>query len=153
MSDKHKETLSTGPFHVPAFNPFNQDRLVIILKNPTNKPLEASAKIDVCPLPPVDPVSFPFNTAEETFFEFPETVVPAMSCTRIEVVIAPFIRSTLHVTTTGDYKVCDDIPVCGKLEISVTGGSGIVNAPGLINADPSLFFRYDNFVVCDKKHD
>ncbi|MDQ6418923.1 hypothetical protein RB620_05660 [Paenibacillus sp. LHD-117] len=165
MSSKHDATLTTGPFLVPQFTQSlcvgpaasTNDLLVITLKNPTNKPLSASLAITRCPIPsPFIFTGFPiiFNTAESPLFTVPPTTVPAMSCTRFEFPIAANQRETLRVETSGDYAVDDCLPICDKLEISVLGGHAEPGTPpGLNNPDATLFFRYEDFVVCEKKHD
>ena len=159
-------TLTTGPFHVPALNAIGpNDRLIVTLKNPTNEPLMAAVMITQCPdlFPPPPPrpglPTFNFVTAEDVFAMVPMAIIPPMSCNRLEFSF-PFLipevgLGTFRVTTKGDYQICNCQPICGKLEISVAGGtSRPADAPeafpGLLIGDPNLLFRYENFVLCQE---
>lgn len=151
-----KHTITTGPFLVPfnaAIGNLN-NRLVIIIKNPTIIPLEADVVIEFCeaPVASSEGTSLPFITtdAERSFLEgLGPTTIPPMSCTRLEIDISTFINAILHVKSTGDYIVGEDRPLRGKLEIEVVGGAGLSfpTNPGLVVADPSMLFRYGDFVV------
>ncbi|KFN03811.1 hypothetical protein D0U04_29070 [Bacillus clarus] len=150
-----KSTITTGPFLVPLNAAVGQpnNRLVIIIKNPTNIPLKADVVIEYCPAQQLSPedVPLPFITTEneKPFLEgLGLTVIPPISCTRLEFDISSVVNGILHVKSTGDYLV-GERPLRGKLEIEVVGGSGLSNPtnPGLIVADPSMVFHYVDFVV------
>ncbi|WCK54960.1 hypothetical protein PP175_02785 [Aneurinibacillus sp. Ricciae_BoGa-3] len=147
----HKRTITTGPFYVSRVtnNGGPNDLLIIIIKNPTNRTLQADLSIETC-LPPSSP---PTTTPEETNevavnAGFGRTPIHPHHCLRLEIPIAAFQNHALRVTSTGDYEVGEDRPKHGKLEITVIGGTGIFGgSSGLITADPTLFFRYGDFVV------
>ncbi|WP_313799669.1 hypothetical protein [Cytobacillus sp.] len=161
-SRSKKNTITTGPFLIPeVIDGFENNRLVITIKNPTNRPLEAEIVIETCPRPPA-PITLPFisNIPEIPVpIHFGPSIVPPMNCTRIELDIFDFEGASLRVTSRGDYLVGEDRPLCGKLEIEVIGGQGSVSrttldlAPGLFNADPSLIFHYGDFIVCKRKEE
>ncbi|MCM3197230.1 hypothetical protein [Priestia megaterium] len=151
-----KHTITTGPFLVPFDAPSggNNNRLIILIKNPTNRPLEADIVIEFSEIPQfsIEGITLPFLTTlkEEPFLEGigPTTIRPK-SILRLEVDITNDQNAVFHVNSTGDYLVGDDRPLRGKLEIEVVGGEGLI-APtnaGLISADPSLTFHYGDFVV------
>lgn len=155
-----KNTITTGPFLV-SFNATVEhlnNRLVIIIKNPTTKPLEADIVLEYCPAPASSPtgITLPFIIIEK---ELPvleglgSTVIPPMNCARLELDITPFENAILHIKSTGDYVIGEDRPLCGKLEIEVVGGSGFSSPinPGLTFADPTLTFHYGDFVVYKRK--
>jgi hypothetical protein len=159
-----KRTITSGPFHIPEVaqspGPIN-NRLIVVIKNPTNKTLEASLEIEQCSIAadPAAAITLPTtNTTPETplVTGFTTSPIPPHSCRIFEADISTLRGTTiLRVTSTGDYVVGEDKPKCGKLEISVIGGFGrtsdaVPSLPGLNLADPALFFRYENFVVCDK---
>jgi hypothetical protein len=161
-----KRTITTGPFHIPEVaqspGPIN-NRLIVVIKNPTNKTLEASLEIEQCSIAtdPAAAITLPTTTTTpETplVTGFTTSPIPPHSCRIFEADISTLRGTTiLRVTSTGDYVVGEDKPKCGKLEISVIGGFGrttavdpILPLPGLNLADSTLFFRYENFVVCDK---
>jgi hypothetical protein len=159
---KKKRTITTGPFFIPVNNISLNDRLIVIIKNPTNRALEASIEIErssIAEDPAASITQFPtINTTPETPLGvgIPMTPIPAHSCHIFETDISTLRGTTiLRVTSTGDYAVGEDKPKCGKLEIAVIGGTGRTTQihtplPGLNLSDPSLLFRYENFVVCDK---
>ncbi|MFP3411415.1 hypothetical protein SB773_07215 [Bacillus sp. SIMBA_074] len=70
------------------------------------------------------------------------TVIPQMSCTRLEFDISSVVNGILHVKSAGDY-------VVGERPLRGIGGSGFSNPmnPGLFVADPSMVFHYGDFVV------
>jgi len=158
--DCKQNTLTTGPFTVPVFEEdgtgIPNNRLVVTIKNPTNTPLTASLTLDAClaPTTPTGGITFgtPLTMPEQTVQTLPTTTIPARSCTTINYDITAYQRGTLRLTTTGDYLVGEDKPICGKLEISVTGGYGAATGglpdSGLNFGDATMFFRYEDFVVC-----
>ncbi|HDR4909129.1 TPA: hypothetical protein QCR48_005722 [Bacillus cereus] len=154
-----KDILTTGPFLIPGETGvgFPVDRLIIILKNPTSSPLNALVKISSCSSKEqTGSLPFIFNTAESVIDTFDVNPIPPMSCTRLEIDIEDFQDHVLRVVTVGDYKIRDSSPSLGKLEISITGGNGNAlpscgsaprHLPGLVVAEPTLFFRYKDFVA------
>ncbi|WP_313799668.1 hypothetical protein [Cytobacillus sp.] len=151
-----KHTITTGPFLVPLNAEVGQpnNRLVIIIKNPTNRPLEADVVIELCPPVQisVEGIPLPFITieSERSLLEgIGPTVIPSMNCIRLEFDISSFVNGILHVKSTGNYVVGEDRPLRGKLEIEVVGGVGLSNPtnPGLAVADPSMVYHYGDFVV------
>ncbi|PLR78813.1 hypothetical protein CU633_03195 [Bacillus sp. V3-13] len=162
-------TITTGPFHLPLEADSeiqvgrDNDRLIIILKNPTDMKLKAFVTLGVCLQPEVQSSS---NNQIRVFANIPEReinlgahVLKPHTCTRIERNIPGAIgtgkdetNAVYRVTAKGDFKVCQNScqPISGLLEISVVGGS-IFNPqePGLEQADPVTFFRYKDFVFCD----
>ena len=162
---EHKKAkITTGPFLIPEEVDSeiqigrNNDRIIIILKNPTDKKLKASVTLGVCKQPSDDN----HNQEVHVFKNIPEKEINLGShelkphtCTRIERNIQSNERNAVfRVTATGDFKICDDTcePICGLLEISVIGGS-VFNPeePGLEQADSATFFRYKDFVFCKDK--
>lgn len=164
-----KVKLTTGPFHIPLEvdselqEGRDNDRLIIILKNPTDVKLETSVKLGVCLQPEIEEFNneqiHVFANIAETETNLGTHVLKPHTCTRIERNIPGAIGNELdetnavyRVTTKGDFKVCKNTcePICGLLEISVIAGS-ILNPdePGLEQADPSTFFRYKDFVFCE----
>ncbi|OQD28553.1 hypothetical protein [Bacillus toyonensis] len=150
-----KNTITTGPFLVPVNAAVGQpnNRLVIILKNPTRQSLEADVVIEICPPVQISvegtPLPFITTENERPFLEgLGLTIIPPMSCTRLEFDISSFVNGILHVKSTGDYLV-GERPLRGKLEIEVVGGSGLSNPtnPGLSVADPSMVFHFADFIV------
>lgn len=169
---KHKPKnteITTGPFHVPLEVDSelqvgrDNDRLIIILKNPTHKKLEAFVKLGICLQPETKEC---INDEIHIFANIPENeislgthVLNPHTCTRIERDIPGAIgegiderNAVYQVTAKGDFNVCQNTcePICGLLEISVVGGS-IFNPrePGLEQADPVTFFRYKDFLMCE----
>lgn len=154
-SQNRKYTITTGPFLVPLDAAVGQpnNRLVILIKNPTNKALEADVVIEYCPSLQLsrEGIILPFitNENEKPFLEgLPSTVIPPRSCTRLEFDISSLVNGILHVKSTGDYLV-GERPLRGKLEIEVVGGSGFTSPtnPGLSVADPSMVFHYGDMKV------
>ncbi|MFJ7886846.1 hypothetical protein ACIQYL_02010 [Lysinibacillus xylanilyticus] len=154
-SQTRKYTITTGPFLVPLDAAVGQpnNRLVIVIKNPSSKPLEANVVIEYCPSLQLsmEGITLPFiiNENEKPFLEgLPTTVIPSRSCTRLEFDISSIVNGILHVKSTGDYLV-GERPLRGKLEIEVVGGSGLSSPtnPGLAVADPSMVFHYGDMKV------
>jgi hypothetical protein len=153
-------TLTTGPFLVPGETGmgFPIDRLIAMLKNPTTFTLRASLIISSCPSNEQSgSLPFIFNSDESIIASF-DVVIPPMSCTRLEINIEDLQNSVIRLRTTGDYKLCNCEPGYGELEVSITGGNGNVlpscgsggePLTGLLVAEPTLFFRYKDFVVED----
>lgn len=168
--DQDKVKITTGPFLVPLEVASEiqvgreNDRLIIILKNATHKKLKASVELGICLQPEIENCNI---ISDETlvFKDIPETEINLGSyelkphtCTRIERNIPGGIgngtdeRNAIYrVKAKGNFNICRDTcqPICGLLEISVVGGS-IFNPgePGLEQADPVTFFRYNDFVFC-----
>ena len=158
---RKKQTLTTGPFHVPSVpddTAFANDRLVIVIKNPTQHDLEASVSIETCNVPnPNSIIVLPFVSIdpEVPFANVPKMEIPSESCARIEIELPVDQRPVLRISTTGDYAVGEERPLCGLLEITAVIGEGRFlpgNAPGLFNSDEALF-RYADFVVCRRRND
>lgn len=183
MGDKHdrkRVTLTTGPFLIPEEVGTdiqigrNNDRLVIILKNPTEKELKASVKLGICFQPNGGPMAEQTNNQFHVFSDIHEKdfslgthELNPHTCTRIErdipgggfdsfEVVTDERNAVYRVTVEGDFKICKKTcqPICGLLEVSVVAGS-IFNPlePGLEQADPSTFFRYKDFVFCEDHKD
>ncbi|MDR6123328.1 hypothetical protein QFZ87_002925 [Bacillus sp. SLBN-46] len=181
--DKHelnKVKLTTGPFLIPEEVGTdiqigrNNDRLIIILKNPTNKELKASVNLGICRQPNGYPMSAPnpnqfqvFSDIHEKDFSLGTHELDPHTCTRIErdipgggfdsIGIGTGERNAVYrVTVEGDFRICKKTcqPICGLLEVSVVAGS-IFNPqePGLEQADPATFFRYKDFVFCEEHKD
>ncbi|PWI62394.1 hypothetical protein DCS65_03180 [Bacillus subtilis] len=155
--------LTTGPFHLPLEvdselqTGRDNDRLIVILMNPTNQPLKATVKLGVCLQPNFrDFKDFNnkkvevYSNIRETEIELGTFQIKPRTCTRIERNIPGAIGNEVNetnaiyrVSAKGDFRVskftCE--PVRGLLEISVVAGS-ILNPvePGLEQADPSTFF-------------
>lgn len=141
-----KKKISTGPFYVPLspnasefffFGRVNNG-LTIVLKNHTDDTRSVKVTVDECTL-----ALFP-TTSVEGPPALPETTVILQpnECTIVAVPITFF--NTYRVTIRGDIDLDAE-----KMEVSVTGGS--VNAGGgfVEFADPTLFFRLDDFVEED----
>lgn len=165
-NEHDKVKVTTGPFLIPLEVDSeiqvgrDNDRIIIILTNPTDKKLEASVKLGVCMQPEINGS---FNNQFRVFADIPETEIKLgthklkpHTCTRIERNIPESIgndetNAVYRVTAIGNFEVCKNTcePICGLLEISVVGGS-IFNPmePGLEQADPVTFFRYKDFVLC-----
>ncbi|MDL2418127.1 hypothetical protein AVT_02725 [Bacillus tropicus] len=151
-----KHTITTGPFLVPFDAPSggSNNRLIILIKNPTNKPLEANIAIEFSEIPQfsIPGITLPYlNTLKEEPFPNgigPTTILPK-NILRLEVDITNYQNAVFHVNSTGDYLIGDDRPLRGKLEIEVIGGVGLTSPTnaGLIAADPSLIFHYGDFIV------
>ncbi|KZE69021.1 hypothetical protein AWM68_01775 [Fictibacillus phosphorivorans] len=180
MSDKHKDKshekeksrkvkITTGPFLVPEEvdselqGGRDNDRIIIILKNPTDKHLKVKVKLGIC-LEPRKSASGLLNVykdIEEKEVSLGWFTLKPHSCTRIERNIPRDLGSgkdernaVYRITAKGDFQVCSrgDTVLCGLAEISVIGGSVFnFEEPGLEQADAALFFPFSNFVVC-KSH-
>lgn len=159
MSHRKRRTITTGPFHIPQFNVFSQqNRLIVEIKNPTNKPLKVDEVIlGVCRAPATftPPLQLHNNQLETEMTLFSDFEVAPHSCRRIERVIPTTdLRGTYRLTTKGEYKVDDGRPVCGKLEIYVTFGANFSGASsGLDKAEESISFPYSAFLVCKNRSD
>lgn len=169
--DKHngsKVKITTGPFLVPEEvdselqGGRENDRIIIILKNPTDKYLKVKVTLGVC-LEPRGPVSGSLNVykdIEEKEIKLGYFTLKPHTCTRIERNIPRGLglgkdesNAVYRVTAKGDFNVSSDgsTVLCGLAEISVIGGSVFnFQEAGLEQADPALFFPYSNFVVCNK---
>ncbi|WNB91061.1 hypothetical protein [Bacillus sp. NEB1478] len=174
MSDKGHESkknrwvkITTGPFLIPAEvgsemqGGRDNDRLIIILKNPTKKELCVRVKLGVC----LEPKKTCTNSSVNVFknicekdFDLGSFKLEPHSCTRIERNIASDLGSgkdernaIFRITAKGDFNASATQVLCGLAEISVIGGS-VFNylEPGLEQADPALFFPFSNFVLCEK---
>lgn len=168
---KKKNTITTGPFHV-ALEVDSEiqvgrenDRLIIILENPTSKKkLKASIKLQVCLQPEsedsIGDDLLVFQNIPEIEIDLGTYVLKPHTCTRIERNIPGEIgfetdeRNAIYrIVAKGDFNISPKIfqPIGGLLEISVIIGS-IFNPiePGIEQADPSTFFRYKDFVFFEK---
>ncbi|MBM7691480.1 hypothetical protein JOC77_000885 [Peribacillus deserti] len=169
--DNKRVKITTGPFLVPSEigselqGGRENDRVVIILKNPTNKRLQAKVKISVALQPGGTSRggTTVFRNLREREINLGTFVVQPNSVTRIERNITGAFglgnserNAVLRVTAKGDFKVSrrSSQPVSGLLEISVVGGSVFnPSEPGLEQGDPVTFFRFKDFILVDKKHD
>ncbi|NGM82840.1 hypothetical protein G5B47_10485 [Paenibacillus sp. 7124] len=142
---KKQVTITTGPIYVPPINIFvPNDKLIVTLKNPTHKKLQATVTLGLCPSPDSSPSPCAgggyVNNSVQTF-EVNETdihlgtfKVDPMTCLRIERTFDNFelFDSVIRITATGDFEICKDScqPICGLLEISsVVGFSGSFGGP------------------------
>jgi hypothetical protein len=169
--DKHKKVkITTGPFLVPEVvdselqGGRENDRIIIILKNPTDKELKVKVKLGICLDPKKSCTGYinVFEDIEEKEINLGKFKLEPHTCTRIERNIPKNlgpgkkdeINSVLRVTAKGDFEVCGCQVVCGLAEISVIGGSVFnYEVPGLEQADPALFFPFNNFVLCKERCD
>lgn len=157
--DHHKTTLTTGPFQVstvPSGDGGNNNRLLVMITNPTSRVLQASFRIEAYNLlAPDTSITLPFteNDAAVPFASVPPTLIRPMSTTRFEFFIPEDQRQILRLATTGDYLIGDDRPLSGRLEISVLGGVGRYQTdyPGLYSADAGIVFRYGDFVIHEEE--
>lgn len=169
--DKHKSSkvkITTGPFLVPEEvdselqGGRENDRIIIILKNPTDKYLKVKITLGVC-LEPREPVSGHINVYKdigEKEIKLGYFTLKPHTCTRIERNIPRGLgygkdesNAVYRVTAKGDFNVSSDksTVLCGLAEISVIGGSVFnFQEAGLEQADPALFFPFSNFAVCCK---
>ncbi|MDM5317335.1 hypothetical protein QUF49_15095 [Fictibacillus sp. b24] len=170
MSDKkverRKVKITTGPFLVPEEvdselqGGRENDRIIIILKNPTDEYLKVKVKLGICLEPKKSPNGL-FNVykdIEEKEVSLGWFNLKPHSCTRIERNKPRDLgagkderNAVFRITAKGDFNVCSrgDTVLCGLAEISVIGGSVFnFQEPGLEQADAALFFPFRNFVVC-----
>lgn len=163
MKMDHKDqthvTLTTGPVYVPPINIFvPNDKLIVILKNPTQKKLEAQITLGLCPSPNNSlPMVAGVNNNAVQKFEVMETEihlgwfkVDPMSCLRIERTFENYelFNSVIRLTATGDFKICKDScePICGLLEISsVVGFSGIFSGAFLTAIPAEITALYQGY--------
>jgi len=173
MSDRskgnhNKVKITTGPFLVPEEvdselqGGRENDRLIIILKNPTDKELKVKVKLGICLEPKMSCTGYMnvFEDIEEREINLGKFKLNPHTCTRIERNIPRNLvpgkkdetNAVYRITAKGDFEVSRSQVVCGLAEISVIGGSVFnFEEPGLEQADPALFFPFSNFVVC-KEH-
>ncbi|MCQ6535941.1 hypothetical protein [Bacillus mycoides] len=166
---RNRVKVTTGPFHVPLEVDSelqvgrDNDRLIIILQNPTHKNLEAFIKLGICLQPSLEKYD---DKELRVFTNIPEKDISLgtynlkpYTCTRIERDIPGSIRdgqdergAIYRVSAQGDFMICKNTcePTCGLLEISVLVGS-IFNPleVGLEQADAVTFFRYKDFLFCE----
>lgn len=136
-----KKRITTGPFFVPLspsatdfffFGRVNNG-LNIILKNHSDKARTVRVTVDQCAAALFPAVSVEGAPA------LPETTVTLQpdQCTILPVVIT--FSNTYRVVIRGDIDLDAE-----KMEVSITGGS--TNA-GLVQfADPTLYFRMEDFI-------
>ncbi|WP_340007607.1 hypothetical protein MHH52_07330 [Paenibacillus sp. FSL K6-0276] len=165
MKTDHKDhkqvTLTTGPVYVPRFNDDNpNDKLIVTLKNPTHKKLQAQVTLGICNSPNPPQVAGGGGTSNSVqTFEIMETEtnlgffkVDPMTCLRIE---KTFVNnqqpnnqlqdSVIRLTATGDFKICEDScePICGLLEISSVVGTetGVDTVQSAIHAEKTALHQ------------
>jgi hypothetical protein len=168
LSDK-KVTLSSGPFHLPtlpAGSSFRNNKILVIVNNPTKRTLEAEILVSACfpgsaiqnPVTPPELITLP----QSTLASIGETNFPPHTCSQYEVFIPIDSRPILRVQSTGEYKVDGNRPSSGKLEISVVGGVsrddfGDNSLPpfsrSLWESDPAAFIYFGDFVVSKDNDD
>ncbi|WP_340007609.1 hypothetical protein MHH52_07335 [Paenibacillus sp. FSL K6-0276] len=183
MKNNHKDrkdvTITTGPVYVSPFSVayLPNNKLVVTLKNPTHKKLQAQVTLGLCPTP--NPPQACTSDSVQTF-EVNETEtnlgffkVDPMTCLRIERMFNNYelFDSVIRLTATGDFKICEDScePICGLLEISSVvgfqewGGSGVPSAfaektalypgyyptTGVLVTDPATVVHYGDWVFCE----
>ncbi|MBT2689113.1 hypothetical protein J7I93_13050 [Bacillus sp. ISL-47] len=168
-NDFQMPEITTGPFLIPLETDCeyqvgrDNDRIIIILKNPTSKRLRASVKLGVCLQPQAPMIQQDglrvFKNIPEKDYNLGTFELKPHTCTRIErdipeaCLLGKDERNAVYrISAKGDFKISDRTgePVCGLLEISVVGGS-IFNPsePGLEQADSATLFRYKDFTVCE----
>lgn len=144
MGNDHKHgkqvTLTTGPIYVPPVNVILlNNKLIVTLKNPTHKKLEASVSLGLCVSPnaALGPqlgggtgnAVQKYEVLENDIFLGSFKVDP-MTCLRIEREFEDeLLDSVIRLEATGDFKICKDScqPICGLLEISsVVGGTDFI---------------------------
>ncbi|AHV96407.1 hypothetical protein [Paenibacillus sabinae] len=151
----HKQvTITTGPVYVAPFNAPSSsainDKLVVTLKNPTHKKLQAQVTLSLCPSPnpPVVVAGGTCTGNSVQTFEVNETdihlgtfKVDPMTCLRIEKTFDndQLFDTVIRLTATGDFKICEDScePICGLLEISSVVGSSGTGDGGVQSALPA----------------
>lgn len=164
-----KAVITTGPFLVPLETDCEyqvgreNERIIIIISNPTGRKLKASVKLGVCVQPYTPALKkggiCVIKNLPEKEFNLGTFELKPHTCTRIESDIPEVCslgsnegNAVVRIVAKGDFLLCghDCKPACGLLEISVVGGS-IYNpgVPGLEQADPVTLFRYHDFVVCE----
>lgn len=157
MTHSDEVTLNSGPIHIPTVNqgPNNNDRLVITIKNNSDRTLQADVTVDACIPGPAAQPALPRtrNIVETTLQSFPRIDIPSQSCQVYEVPIVVNSRLFIKVISRGDYEVIDGIPAGGKLEISVVAGTGQGAATGLAFSDGTTFVPYGSWVVEDNDND
>ncbi len=149
-----ERTLNSGPIHIPTLNQAGatNNRLVITIKNNSNRTLQANVVVDAC-FPGNNAINLPSarNIAENVLQAFPRTNIPARTCRVFEVAITANSRPFIKVISRGDYEVIKGRPAAGELEISVVAGNGATNdgdrLTGLSTADASTFVPYGSWVV------
>jgi hypothetical protein len=161
--------ITTGPFLIPAEvcsemqGGRENDRVIIILKNPTKKELCVRVKLGICFEPHKYASDHCLNVYKnicEEEFDLGTFKLEPHSCTRIERNIPGDLgkgkekderNAVYRITAKGDFNASSHQVLCGLAEISVIGGSVFnFQQPGLEQADPALFFPFSNFVLCEK---
>lgn len=159
--DQKHVTITTGPVYVPPINIIvPNDKLIVTLKNPTDKKLEAQVTLGLCPSPNPYPSTqvVGVNNFIQKFEVMENEIhlgwfkVDPMSCLRIEKTFDNYqlFDSVIRLTATGDFKICEDScePICGLLEISsVVGFSGDWYAPFLTAIPAEIVTLYQLFYV------
>lgn len=144
MSSYHKHdkkvTLTTGPIYVPPVNVILlNNKLIVTLKNPTHKKLEAHVSLGLCISPNaalnsqlgggIGNAVQKYEVLENEIFLGSFKVDP-MTCLRIEREFEEeLLDSVIRLEATGDFRICKDScqPICGLLEISsVVGGTDLI---------------------------
>ena len=172
-SDKRgrRVKITTGPFLVPLEVDSeiqvgrDNDRLIIILENPSSKKkLKASIKLSICLQPESDDSICEdiliFEDMPEIEIDLGTYVLKPHTCTRIERIVPGEVgygtdeRNAIYrVTAKGHFNICKKNcqPMGGLLEMSVIVGS-IFNPlePGLEQADSATFFRYKDLFFIEE---
>lgn len=179
MSDHHSKkqvTVTSGPVYVPPINsfilyyPVPNNKVVVSLKNPTHKKLEARVNLGICsPCPPAAGPTPPdgsicnnvqkVKTMEQEINLGWHKVDP-MSCLRLEKFFPDYDlgNSVIRVEAKGDFKVdCDSHNLIGGLlEISSLVGffygpmSTPLNlSPEIITSLQSLWIPYNGLAIGD----
>lgn len=159
-------TITSGPIYVPPINIFvPNDKLIVTLKNPTNKKLQATVTLGLCPSPGNSPCvpcagggggctgnSVQTFEVNETDIHLGTFKVDPMTCLRIEKTFNNYelFDSVIRITATGDFKICEDScqPICGLLEISsVVGFSGSAGGPFVTAIPAEITALYQAYYV------
>ncbi|UAL54364.1 MULTISPECIES: hypothetical protein [Metabacillus] len=138
-------SITTGPFRVPvSFPGGSPSRLIITLKNHTDKVKDVRVVVQECPAP-TQPL-FPSGARCVVSNETPEIVIcdedivlGSQSCRQVFVDVA--IRNIYRVTVIGKIKENEK-----DVEVSVVGSD--IN---LQFHEPTMFFRHEDFVKADDK--
>lgn len=157
MSKSRSTSITTGPFYIPHMNSAGtvNNRLLILITNPTNIPLGSTVRVDYFSNDEPGQLDLPgkINLSPNLLQNFGQLIIPANSTHRLEMEIPQNEATTIRVIGHGDYAVDDGRLVRGKLQISSVVGFGNESnglpQPGLAYADPSTFFRFSEYVTFD----
>lgn len=160
---ENKPKIYSGPFWVSDNNhPQNEnDRLTIIITNPTKRDLSASVDIEQSSAPESfgkTTLPFVFFGENAPVYSIGPTNISAQKSLQIDLDLTMFTVSdlagngSLRITSTGDYEIKRNQVIAGKLEIQVLGGAGRTTVtgdpvPGIDVPDSTLTFHFSDFVT------